>query len=1575
LRYIFGVYSHLTSGDEALHYHLLRFTLLMKLISIILFCIGFSCNTFGQLDTEFWFAPPEVTSGHVTDNPIVLRMATGSTAATVTIEQPANVALFNGGAPIVVVIPANSAATIDLSADLNNLETRPSDMILTTGLHISSTTKITCYYDINTGFNPEIFALKGRNALGMEFYTPFQNIWRNGSYTPTPYTSFDIVATEDNTTIFIFPRVPLDGGHPALTSYSITLMRGETYSGSVTSTLGSANPAGTAITSDKPIAVSIKDDSVWPQPAGCRDLIGDQIVPVDKIGTDYILNLGGLTVPERGYLLATENATDVFVAGVYQTTLFAGETYGFDLTAATTYVNCTNPVYCLHISGFGCEIGGALLPSLYCSGSTEVNFVRSTTEFFGLNILVKAGSEGDFLLNGNPALMPMAAFAVVPGTGGLWMSAQISYNTTDVPIGTNNLITNSTGSFNVGLINGGASSGCRFGYLSQFISEIITAAGIDQIVCSNDTVQLTGSVTGGSTSGQWSSTGSGIFLPDNLTLNAEYVPSFTDLATGFVNLTLASTGACDEINDSLTLTFTPVPIANAGTDQTACGNNSAVTLSGVITIASGGIWTGGSGTFTPNNTTLSAYYVPSAAEVTAGIVNLTLTTTGNGTCNPESDVVTINFTSPPTSAAGANQSVCSNNADVTLGGSITIATGGIWTGGLGTFTPNNATLNAVYTPTGTEIAAGTLTLSLTTSGNGTCSAVTDNMVITFTTSPTANASINQTVCANNSDIALSGTVTTATGGLWTGGLGFFAPNSATLNAVYTPTLAEILSGSLTFTLTTTGNGNCNALSDDMDVTFTAAPTADAGVDQIVCADSSYILLNGNVTIASGGTWSGGAGTFSPNNSALSATYTPTAAEIAGGTLTLTLTTFGNGSCNGESDVVTVTFTPAPTLNAGVDQLACSNSSTVTLAGIVSVATGGVWTGGLGTFTPNNATLNGNYSATAAEIGAGAVTLTLTSSGNGTCNAVTDNMVISYAPTSLSVDAQLACESYLWIDGNTYTSSTNTPTFTFVAGGVNGCDSIVTLDLTINNSTNGTDVQSECASYLWIDGNTYTTSTNTPTFTYSGGASNGCDSIVTLDLTIDGSASGTDVQMACESYVWIDGNTYASNNITATHIMVGGAANGCDSIVTLDLTINNSATGTDLQGACGSYTWIDGNTYASSTNTPTFTIVNGAFNGCDSIVTLDLTINNSVSGTDVQIACGSYTWLDGNTYSGSTSTPTYTYVGGGFNGCDSIVTLNLTINNGTTGIDVQTACATFVWIDGNSYNSGNATAMHTIVGGAANGCDSTVTLNLTFSSGSTGTDVQTACDSYIWIDGNTYASNNSTAAHTIIGGAANGCDSIVSLNLTIFNSSNGTDVQSACNSFTWIDGNIYTSSNNTATHTITNGGSNGCDSIVTLDLSLSTVNSDVVDLGYQLIASANGAIYQWIYCDSIAIVGETNQSFTPSGNEDYALVITENGCTDTSECYTFLTVGLFHNSFGADFKVYPNPTSGMLRIDLGHNYSDIRFNLMNGIGELIFTEKINSSNQIDLNIEGNSGMYFLEIKTREGEKAYFKIMKE
>src|SRR5260221_60587 len=224
-----------------------------------------------------------------------------------------------------------------------------------------------------------------------------------------------------------------------------------------------------------------------------------------------------------------------------------------------------------------------------------------------------------------------------------------------------------------------------------------------------------------------------------------------------------------------------------------------------------------------------------------------------------------------------------------MGGSARVGT---WSGGAGTFAPNATTLNAVYTPSGAEVTTGSVTLTLTTDDPpGICPAVFDNMVITINPAATVNAGGDQTICGG-STVTLAGIIGgSATVGTWSGGAGAFVPNATTLNAVYTPSAAEVTAGTVTLTLTTDDPaGPCPSVNDQMIVTIDPAATVNAGVDQTICAGSTVTLagtIGGSATV---GTWSGGAGAFVPNATTLNAVYTPSAAEVTAGTVTLTLTT-------------------------------------------------------------------------------------------------------------------------------------------------------------------------------------------------------------------------------------------------------------------------------------------------------------------------------------------------------------------------------------------------------------------------------------------------------------------------------------------------------------------------------------------------------------------------------------------------------------------------------------------------------------------------------------------------------------
>lgn len=359
--------------------------------------------------------------------------------------------------------------------------------------------------------------------------------------------------------------------------------------------------------------------------------------------------------------------------------------------------------------------------------------------------------------------------------------------------------------------------------------------------------------------------------------------------------------------------------------------------------------------------------------------------------------------------------------------------------------------------------------------------------------------------------------------------------------------------------------------------------------------------------------------------------------------------------------------------------------------------------------------------------------------------------------------------------------------------------------------------------------------------------------------------------------------------------------------------------------------------------------------------------NSYS-TDVHSVCGSYTWIDGITYTESNNTATYMLPNAG--GCDSVITLNLTILEDRV-TDTYAVCDSLTWIDGITYTSSIDSATFILTN--QNGCDSIITLDLTVFNSKVGTDVLTTCDSLTWIDGITYTSSNTSATHML---ATNtGCDSLVTLDLTVLSSSASTYSFSVCDSFTWIDGNNYTSSNNTATFVTANAA--GCDSVITLNLTIESV-SDISTRVYGSTITTNNktGTYLWLDCNSHfdPIPGETDSSFTAAQNGSYAVQITENGCVDTSACVTLASVGVDNLGFDNSLVLYPNPTSGELNIDLGDKIDQVEVTITDITGAIISNADFTNTSNIKTEISGPVGVYFVIISTSEGTQN-FKVIKE
>lgn len=281
-----------------------------KCLAFLLFTSTYS-QSIAQVDTLFWFAAPEVAASQG-ESPILLRFMSYENPATVTVSLPANGAFI----PISVSLPANSTNSIDLTPFLSSIESPAGNTVADNGLKIESTERIGAFYELGAATNKELFSLKGSKALGTNFYTPFQKHWDNASTTPASFSSIDIIASEDNTTVLITPRTAIVG-HAQDATFSVILNKGETYSARDMNVTGLSSLAGSIVSSNKPIAVTVFSGAL--SEGLCSNSMGDQITNVNFTGRDFVLNKGTSSF-DRVYVLATQNGTSITINNTVTTT-------------------------------------------------------------------------------------------------------------------------------------------------------------------------------------------------------------------------------------------------------------------------------------------------------------------------------------------------------------------------------------------------------------------------------------------------------------------------------------------------------------------------------------------------------------------------------------------------------------------------------------------------------------------------------------------------------------------------------------------------------------------------------------------------------------------------------------------------------------------------------------------------------------------------------------------------------------------------------------------------------------------------------------------------------------------------------------------------------------------------------------------------------------------------------------------------------------------------------------------------------------------------------------------------------
>ena len=687
--------------------------------------------------------------------------------------------------------------------------------------------------------------------------------------------------------------------------------------------------------------------------------------------------------------------------------------------------------------------------------------------------------------------------------------------------------------------------------------------------------------------------------------------------------------------------------------------------------------------------------------------------------------------------------------------------------------------------------------------------------LTFSQQP-----VSQTICAGNSvsfTVVANGVNTTYQ---WKkNGQNITGANSATFTINSTATTD---SGSYTCVVTSScGNTTSNSAMLTINI-----PTS-SNISHTICAGSNY-NFNGRL-ITAAGTYRDTLNNAHNCDSIITLNLTVTPAPVY---------TYSDSICSGS----TYNFNGAGLTTAGTYR-----DTVITSGGCDSIVV-------LHLSLKQSAT--GNISASICQGGSYHFNgMTLTSTGTYTdtlhttsgCDSIIYLHLTVNQPTYNTLNA-IICGARSYNFNGRIISSPGTYTDTLQNSG--GCDSIITLNLTSSSTVTYAYSAAICAGNLYNFNGRILTSPGSYFDTVQ--ASGGCDSVVVLHLAVNQSSGSSITTSVCAGHSY----TFNGHALTTsgTYYDTLNNAHGCDSIITLHLTVGAAIITTLHAAICSGHTYsFDGQQLSSS---GTYTAHYTAGNGCDSAVTLILQVGPTVSGSvSASVCAGSaYNFNGRQLTSAGTYKDTLTAQGG----CDSIVTLQLSVTQPSVGNIRATICA------GSSYGfnghqlttAGNYN--DTLTG--VNGCDSILTLTLQVSSYVATNLYDTICQ------GSTYNFNGQTLSATGVYHdtltARGGCDSIVTLNLTVYHNASSTINATICVGSTYSFNGMQVGA--TGTYFEALSGINGCDSIVTLNL---VVNSFITNTTNAHICY--GSSYNF-YGRQVSVTGTYTDTLSAQGGCDSIL---------------------------------------------------------------------------------------------------------
>ena len=729
-----------------------------------------------------------------------------------------------------------------------------------------------------------------------------------------------------------------------------------------------------------------------------------------------------------------------------------------------------------------------------------------------------------------------------------------------------------------------------------------------------------------------------------------------------------------------------------------------------------------------------------------------------------------------------------------------------------------------------------------------------------------------------------------------------------------------------------------------------------------------------------------AGTYSVTVTDANGCYSTSAATVTEPVLLIAASIVdSNATCNGAADGGTSASATGGT--APYTYVWSNSATTASITGIVA-----------GTYSVTITDANGCSSTSQVTVVEPAV-LQATSivDSNITCNGLANGGATASATGGTSP------YSYSWNNSATTASITGVGagTYSVTITDANGCSSasmvtmvepailvaasIVDSNATCNGFANGGATASATggtAPYTFAWDNSATTSSITGvvagTYTVTITDANGCTSTSSATITEPTLLVATSV---------VDSNT------TCNGFANGGAsASATGGTAPYTYLWNNSATTASITGVvAGTYsvTIMDANGCTAISSTA---ITEPVSLVALTVVDSSVSCNGISDGGATASATGgttpySYAWNNAATTASITglTAGTYSVSVSDANGCSNVATVTISEPNillGNSDVDSNATCDglpnggasaiptggtspyAYLWSTSATTSSitGLSAGSYAVTVTDANGCTSIESVIISSNNSTYSFISENACNSYTSPSGLYTWTATGSYQDTIPNQA--GCDSIITIMLTINENGSQQNITICKGESITVGSNTYTT---TGSYSDTFTNVTGCDSTVITDLIVQSVDVSITQTGYKLEANNTIASYQWINCDSnnAIIIGAINRTYLVTVSGNYAVIVTEGGCVDTSNCILVDGLGIADLASNKEINVYPNPVglyTGMVTIDVS-NISNYAIIIRDLTGKMIYINEglTNETNQIDVS-RFAAGTFFIEIRT-------------